>query len=85
MREPVDPDAIVRHAREVGDAPSKSSIGVVLSRAYVVGSVMLWVAYFMGLVIFYALINWMPTLFRDEIVCDGNTRRGCAQLAQRGT
>jgi len=31
----------------------------------VVGSVMLWVAYFMGLVIFYALINWMPILFKD--------------------
>ncbi len=26
---------------------------------------MLWTAYFMGLVIFYALINWMPILFRD--------------------
>jgi AAHS family 4-hydroxybenzoate transporter-like MFS transporter len=30
-----------------------------------VGSVSLWVAYFMGLVIFYALINWMPVLFKD--------------------
>jgi Sugar phosphate permease len=30
-----------------------------------VGSVSLWVAYFMGLVIFYALINWMPLLFKD--------------------
>ena len=36
-----------------------------LSPQYVVGSVMLWVAYFMGLVIFYALINWMPILFKD--------------------
>jgi AAHS family 4-hydroxybenzoate transporter-like MFS transporter len=26
---------------------------------------MLWLAYFMGLVIFYALINWMPILFKD--------------------
>jgi AAHS family 4-hydroxybenzoate transporter-like MFS transporter len=26
---------------------------------------MLWLAYFMGLVIFYALINWMPILFGD--------------------
>lgn len=42
-----------------------SGVGVVLSRAYVVGSVSLWVAYFMGLVIFYALINWMPVLFKD--------------------
>ena len=25
----------------------------------------LWVTYFMGLVIFYALINWMPILFND--------------------
>lgn len=26
---------------------------------------MLWVACFKGPVIFYALINWMPILFRD--------------------
>ncbi|WP_155675350.1 MFS transporter, partial [Burkholderia territorii] len=38
---------------------------VVLSRSYVVGSVMLWLAYFMGLVIFYASINWMPILLKD--------------------
>ena len=31
---------------------------------------MLWVAYFMGLVIFYALINWMPVLFKDGIALD---------------
>ena len=43
----------------------KSGIGVVLSSSYAVGSVMLWITYFMGLVIFYALINWMPILFRD--------------------
>ena len=42
-----------------------SGIGLVLSSSYVVGSVMLWLTYFMGLVIFYALINWMPLLFRD--------------------
>jgi AAHS family 4-hydroxybenzoate transporter-like MFS transporter len=44
---------------------AKGGMGVVLSRAYVVGSAMLWLAYFMGLVIFYALINWMPVLFKD--------------------
>lgn len=42
-----------------------SGARVVLSRNYAVGSVMLWIAYFMGLVIFYALINWMPLLFGD--------------------
>lgn len=44
---------------------ARSGVGVVLSRSYAAGSVMLWVAYFMGLVIFYALINWMPLLFKD--------------------
>ena len=44
---------------------AKSGIGMVLSGSYLVGSMMLWVAYFMGLVIFYALINWMPLLFKD--------------------
>ena len=46
-------------------AEGSAGLGLVLSRAYVIGSAMLWVAYFMGLVIFYALINWMPILFRD--------------------
>lgn len=47
------------------ESNAKSGIGVVLSAQYRVGSVMMWLAYFMGLVIFYALINWMPILFRD--------------------
>src|SRR5574337_941025 len=46
-------------------AAGKRGLGVVLSRSYAVGSLMLWLAYFMGLVIFYALINWMPILFKD--------------------
>lgn len=46
-------------------AAQKAGVGLVLSRPFVVGSVALWVAYFMGLVIFYALINWMPILFKD--------------------
>lgn len=44
---------------------AKGGIGLVLSRPYIVGSTMLWITYFMGLVIFYALINWMPVLFKD--------------------
>jgi AAHS family 4-hydroxybenzoate transporter-like MFS transporter len=44
---------------------AKGGVRTVLSRPYLVGSAMLWLAYFMGLVIFYALINWMPILFRD--------------------
>ena len=56
--------AIVRDDREVVDC-RRSGIGVVLSGPYIVGSVMLWLTYFMGLVIFYALINWMPLLFKE--------------------
>jgi MFS transporter, AAHS family, 4-hydroxybenzoate transporter len=44
---------------------AKGGVGLVLSRPYIVGSAMLWLTYFMGLVIFYALINWMPVLFKD--------------------
>lgn len=43
----------------------RSGMRVVLSRDYIVGSVMLWFAYFMGLVIFYASINWMPILLKE--------------------
>ncbi len=44
---------------------SGSAIGVVLSKQYGFGSLMLWVTYFMGLVIFYLLTSWMPILFKD--------------------
>lgn len=44
----------------------QSGMSVVLSRSYIVGSIMLWLAYFMGLVIFYASINWMPILLKES-------------------
>jgi AAHS family 4-hydroxybenzoate transporter-like MFS transporter len=43
----------------------KGGVALVLSRPYLIGSIMMWVAVFMGLVVFYALINWMPILFKD--------------------
>lgn len=43
----------------------KSGIALILSRSYVIGSAMLWLTYGMGIVIFYALINWMPILLKD--------------------
>ena len=43
----------------------QSGAAIVLSRSYRIGSFMMWVAYFMGLIIFYALVNWMPILFKD--------------------
>nr|WP_314543143.1 MFS transporter [uncultured Massilia sp.] len=52
-------------AEEGAPAVRGGGIAVVFSRAYVAGTLMLWLAYFMGLVIFYALINWMPVLFKE--------------------
>ena len=46
-------------------ATTKSGLGLVLSGPFIVGTLMLWLAYFMGLVVFYALINWMPVLLKD--------------------
>jgi len=44
---------------------STSGLSLILSRHYLIGSIMLWLAYFMGLVIFYAFINWMPILLKE--------------------
>lgn len=45
-------------------------IKLVLSRHYIVGSVLLWVCYFMGLIIFYGVINWMPVLLGQSAMSD---------------
>jgi MFS transporter, AAHS family, 4-hydroxybenzoate transporter len=47
-------------------AGAKSGAGLLVTNAYWVGTLMLWIAYFMGLVIFYALINWLPVLLRES-------------------
>jgi len=47
-------------------AGGHTGLRVVLSRHYRLGSLMLWLAYFMGLVIIYALINWMPVLLKES-------------------
>jgi AAHS family 4-hydroxybenzoate transporter-like MFS transporter len=43
----------------------RSALGLVLSRPYLLGSMMLWLTYFMGLLIFYLLTSWMPLLMKD--------------------
>ncbi len=52
-------------AASAAAAPAKSGIALVLSPPFLVGTGMLWLTYFMGLVIFYALINWLPLLLKD--------------------
>ena len=48
----------------------KDGIGLILSSWFRVGTLCLWLAYFMGLVIFYGLVNWMPVMFRDAGMAD---------------
>ena len=43
----------------------RGGLALILARPYRLGTLMLWVAYFMGLVIFYSLVNWMPILFKE--------------------
>lgn len=51
--------------REAAPADNAGGVQMILSRPYLAGTLMLWLTYFMGLVIFYALVNWMPLLLRD--------------------
>ncbi len=44
---------------------TKSSVSVIVSTPYRFGTAMLWLAYFTGLMIYYLLTNWLPTLFKD--------------------
>lgn len=66
---PIVPSAGTAQAFTIAEArPSTdalASIRLVLSRPFIIGTAMLWITYFMGLVIFYAMINWMPVLLRD--------------------
>ncbi|ASK28558.1 MFS transporter [Neisseria chenwenguii] len=43
------------------EAPTAAILGAKL-RA---GTLLLWTSYFMGLIVFYSVINWMPTLFKE--------------------
>jgi AAHS family 4-hydroxybenzoate transporter-like MFS transporter len=54
-------------ARERSGAGARTqwALAVVLSSRYRFGTLMLWLAYFMGLLIYYLLTNWLPTLFKD--------------------
>jgi MFS transporter, AAHS family, 4-hydroxybenzoate transporter len=50
---------------EHGAQRGGKGLAMLFSRRYLVGTLALWTAYFMGLVIFYSMINWMPILFKD--------------------
>lgn len=43
----------------------KSIFGLLFSKQYAKGTVLLWFTYFMGLVVIYLLTSWLPTLMRE--------------------
>lgn len=43
----------------------KSVFGLLFSKTYAKGTLLLWLTYFMGLVIIYLLTSWLPTLMRE--------------------
>jgi len=47
-------------------AAARNVFAVIFSGTYGLGTVLLWLTYFMGLVIVYLLTSWLPTLMRDS-------------------
>ncbi|MFX6214108.1 aromatic acid/H+ symport family MFS transporter, partial [Acinetobacter baumannii] len=46
-------------------AQKKNVFGIMFSKPYAKGTILLWVTYFMGLVVVYLLTSWLPTLMRE--------------------
>jgi AAHS family 4-hydroxybenzoate transporter-like MFS transporter len=59
---PIGPPAADAHLRRT---TMRGGIGMVLARQLVFGTVMLWIGYFMGLLVFYLLTSWLPTILQD--------------------
>lgn len=51
--------------QEAGQVKEQSALGVIFSPRYLVGTIMLCLTYFMGLLIFYLLTSWLPLLIRE--------------------
>lgn len=67
---PIAP-SIVQQAREFSvpeqrTVKARNVFAVIFSKACGLGTVLLWLTYFMGLVIVYLLTSWLPTLMRDS-------------------
>jgi AAHS family 4-hydroxybenzoate transporter-like MFS transporter len=44
---------------------STAPLSVLFSKHYRLGTYLLWLTYFMGLLVYYVLTSWMPTLMRE--------------------
>jgi AAHS family 4-hydroxybenzoate transporter-like MFS transporter len=52
--------------RTNGSKQRLGNLKLLFTKQHVVGTAMLWVAYFMGLLIYYLLLNWLPILMSDS-------------------
>ncbi|SIT38325.1 4-hydroxybenzoate transporter PcaK [Paraburkholderia ribeironis] len=62
----LDGCVFVSEAHAPVEKAKRSPVFELFSRNYAVGTVMLWVAYFMCLVVLYLINNWMPTLLKSS-------------------
>jgi AAHS family 4-hydroxybenzoate transporter-like MFS transporter len=53
------PEAPIANARG-------SSVRLILSPAFRTGTLMLWLTYFMGVLVFYLITSWLPTLIKES-------------------
>ncbi|GAB7544831.1 MFS transporter [Cupriavidus sp. 8B] len=61
----LDGCTFVARTAQVGTRQKASALGLILSDVYRRRTLLLWLSCFMGLVIYYLMTNWMPTLFRE--------------------
>lgn len=68
--EPIAPGALSRvtafTVAEHSGVQGRNVLAVIFSRQVGVGTLLLWLTYFMGLVIVYLLTSWLPMLLRDS-------------------
>lgn len=67
---PIAPDVVAQAGSfsvpEQRVVATRNVFAVIFSGTYGLGTVLLWLTYFMGLVIVYLLTSWLPTLMRDS-------------------
>ena len=75
-----------------GAQQSENPMAMVMGSHFRAGSILLWASYFLGLIIFYAMINWIPVIFKEAqmpadlgpnfgFVCLGWLGRDCQRLS----
>ncbi|MEM5454631.1 MFS transporter [Paraburkholderia phytofirmans] len=51
---------------EQSGATRQTSVALILSKNFRAGTLLLWLTYFMGLLVYFLLTSWLPTLLKDS-------------------